>query len=88
MSGSNDNEVTPENWFLSPEFSDSARTSYTEMKYMEGKGGSVFALRHVPRKFVICYKPIVVRRLSENEKWSNHMVPLLTKRDTPSRVFV
>lgn len=88
MSESNENVVTPENWFLSPEFSDLASTSYTEIKYMEGKGGSVFALRRLPRKFVICYKPVVVRRLSENEKWSNHMIPLLTKRDTPSRVFV
>ena len=78
----------PENWFLSPEFANLASTPYTEMRSMAEKGFSVFALRRLPRKFVICYRPVVVRRLTENEEWSNHVIPLLTKREIASRVLV
>lgn len=77
------------NWYLSEEYLQSASTPYVEVRAIPGKGFGVFALRQLPRKFVICYSPCVVRRVDDaNFTTTPYSAPVITLRNSASRVFV
>jgi len=76
------------NWFLSEDYLQSASTPHVEVRAIPGKGVGVFSLRTLPRSFVACYAPGVVRRSEDVDSDAAYAASVTTLRNSPSRVFV
>lgn len=87
----NDREACPEtrNWYLSDEYCEQSKNPNVEMRLKADGRTGLFALKRLPRKYVICYYPVVIRRKNSiSELESSYRVDVITKRQIPSSTFV